>query len=176
MHWLTLRSPAKERYSLTDQPGYLKLTCSVDKATGRGVPALITRRIQHHKFECSTQLIFTPAADDAAGILLLKDESHQYFLSVGMSPEGKEISLFKIAPAGEDTIASKLLQPDVDRLGLKVISNGTHSYGKGPWELLKENVDAYFLSTANIYGFTGTTIGVYAIKTGSESSGLAVLP
>ena len=169
MTWMTLRAPGRDHYSLTGQPGYLSLTCSEERATGRSTPALLSRRIQHHKFECSTSMVFDPAADDAAGLLLLKDEGHQYFLSVGASDGVPEAALLKISRSGEEDLARFPLKPHVKVIGLKVISHGTTfdfyvSQKDDQWELLCAEVDAHYLSTANSFGFTGTTIGLYATK------------
>jgi xylan 1,4-beta-xylosidase len=169
MTWMTLRSPGRDLYSLTGQPGYLSLKCSGEKATGKGTPALVLRRIQHHKFECSTSMVFDPAAEDVAGLLLFKDEGHQYFLSVGRSAGGPEAALLKISRSGEEDLARIPLKPGTRVIGLKVISHGTTfdfyvSREKDQWELLLADVDARYLSTANSFGFTGTTIGLYATR------------
>ena len=171
MEWLTLRAPGTDRYSLTDQPGYLKLNCTEEKATGRGTPALISRRLQHHKFECSTRMIFDPdmAGDDAAGLLLLKDEMHQYFMAVSKMNDTLEVSLLKIARSGVEKLASQAIEPKGNSMELKIVSHGKtfdfyYALKKNTWELLCADVDAHYLSTANSYGFTGTTVGLYAVK------------
>lgn len=171
MEWLTLRSPGTENYSLSDQSGYLKLQCTEEKATGRATPALISRRLQHHKFECTTRMIFDPdmAEEDAAGLLLLKDEMHQYFMAVSKMNDTLEVSLLKIARSGIENLASQVIEPKGKSLELKVVSHGKtfdfyYAEGKNKWELLIADIDAHYLSTDNSYGFTGTTIGLYAVK------------
>lgn len=175
MEWLTLRSPGTDRYSLTAQPGYLRLNCTEEKATGRGTPALISRRLQHHKFECATKMIFDPvmAEEDAAGLLLLKDERHQYFMAVSRAEEALEISLLKIASSGVEKLASQAIDPAGNSIELKIVSHGKtfdfyYAVKKDKWELLGAGIDAHYLSTDNSYGFTGTTVGLYAVKKPAE--------
>lgn len=169
LQWMTLRSPAEDLYSLSAQPGYLVLYGSEKKATGLSTPALITRRIQHHQFECTTRLVFDPSEGDQAGLLLLKDEGHQYFVSVSRTGEALEAALLKIGTEGEEKLAGIELAPGTLSVGLKVISHGrTFDFyvagAQDNWELLIADVEAYFLSTANSFGFTGTTIGMYATR------------
>ena len=173
LQWMTLRAPADDLWSLTDQPGYLALDCTPLKATDPVTPALIIRRIQHHQFECTTRLVFDPDEQDAAGLLLLKDEGHQYFLSVSKSEDGREAALLKISSGGHEKLAAKAMEPGTESVGLRVVSHGKtlDFYVAGDseeWELLIGDVEAYFLSTAHAGGFTGTTIGMYATKFPSD--------
>ncbi|MBN1132140.1 MAG: glycoside hydrolase family 43 protein [Bacteroidales bacterium] len=169
LQWMTLRSPAKDLYSLSDQAGYLSLKCSENKASESGTPALIARRIQHHRFECTTKMIFDPSENDAAGLLLLKDENHQYFLYVSKSSRNREINLIKITRSGSEKLAAKTIKGGLHPVELKVISEGTtfefcYSLKDDTWETLCEDISAHYLSTDNSFGFTGTTIGMYATK------------
>lgn len=64
--------------------------------------------------------------------------------------------------------SSALAKADKD-IRLKIVSRGLtfdfcYVVGKGEWKLLKNNVDAGFLSTRNAGGSTGTTIGLYATR------------
>jgi len=168
--WMTLRTPAKELYSLTENPGYLSLKCGEVNASEKKTPSFVCRRLQHHNFECSTRMFFEPADEnEAAGILLYKDETHQYFLSVCKTENGRKIRLSKIKDSGIEILSDKLIDNQDDPIGLKVESKGIgydfyFAIGDQKWELLCQNIDAYYLSTANSFGFTGTTIGMYAIK------------
>ena len=76
----------------------------------------------------------------------------------------------KDGDGGKDEIlaSSALAKADKD-IRLKIVSRGLtfdfyYAVGKGEWKLLKNNVDAGFLSTRNAGGFTGTTIGLYATR------------
>jgi alpha-N-arabinofuranosidase len=166
--WMTLRGPATDLYSLTNKPGYLALLCADIDATEKKTPAFICRRMQHHKFECTTRLLFNPSNEkEAAGILLFKDESHQYFLSVSESKGLLHIILEKVSKTGKETLAENKVTNLNKAINLKVVSLGTYynfyfGIDKDKWQLLCQNVPAQYLSTANCGGFTGTTIGMYA--------------
>jgi len=167
-YWITLRSPAKDLYSLTEKPGYLALKCSDVNASEKKTPAFVCRRMQHHHFECTSKVIFNPDTDkEAAGLLLYKDETHQYFLSVKKSGDDRKVSVEKLSKDGIEILGEQTIISD-DPLKLKVVSKGKHYdfyFTKGDdnqWKAVCLDVNAYFLSTANSFGFTGTTIGMYA--------------
>lgn len=168
MEWMTLRAPATEHYSLTETPGYLTLKCAPVSTTEMKTPAFVCRRMQHHKFVCSTRMLFRPESEaEQAGLLMFKDENHQYFLSVGKDSEGKYIALRQLGESGNKTLAQAPLEEDEVMVDLKIVSRGTHydcyyACGEGPWTVLCKNIDASYLSTATAGGFTGTTVGMYA--------------
>ena len=169
MQWMTLRGPATNLYSLTQTPGYLTLKCVEKSAKERGVPALVCRRMQHHNFTTSTRMYFNPAnSNEKAGLMLFKDETHQYFMAVSQSEEGRIISLTKVNGDEDKVIATHKLPQDAICFDLLVYSEGTayefaYSLDKGNnWTSLAVGVSANHLSTAEAGGFTGTTIALHA--------------
>lgn len=166
--WMTLRTPATDLYSLTETPGYLTLKCAPISATEKKTPAFVCRRMQHHNFECSTRMLFDPSDEkEIAGMLLFKNETHQYFFCLSKVGNEKCISLKQIGEK-EQTLASHEIAADAKEIYLKVISQGTdydfcYSLDKEKkWNVLCKDVDASYLSTAEAGGFTGSTIGLYA--------------
>lgn len=169
LEWMTLRSPASDLYSLTNNKGYLSLKCADISATETKTPAFVCRRLQHHKFETTTRIFFEPGnAEDAAGILLFKDETHQYFLAVKSDRDSKKVVVEKISKDGVENISSLGIEVQKNNpILLKVISTGLHynfyyAVKENTWIPVAENIDASYLSTAEAGGFTGTTIGLYA--------------
>lgn len=168
MTWMTLRTAASDLYSLTETPGYMTLKCAEVSASEKKTPAFVTRRMQHHKFECSTRMLFDPSDDkEAAGLLLFKDEGHQYFFCMSKTGDKKYLSLKQIGEK-DQTLASQDIEANVKDVYLKVVSQGL-SYDfyysldvESNWKLLSKDVDASYLSTATAGGFTGTTIGLYS--------------
>ena len=101
MEWMTLRGDAAKLYSLTDNKGYLTLHCAKVTSSELKSPAFVSRRLQHHKFECSTTMYFTPQSKtESAGMLLFKDESHQYLFSVNKGDINNTISITKVKTGG----------------------------------------------------------------------------
>ena len=176
--WMTVRTPAKDLYSLTDVPGYLKLSCSEAKSSGNHTPAYIGRRLHHHKFSVQTRMYFTPSKfSESAGLLVFKDERHQYYMKV--SKEGialQKVEFEVIAEMGKPLRWSQLegymatADPGKFKfIDLKITSDGeTFSFWYAPdgkkWQALIEGVDASYLTSASVGGFTGTLIGPYAEK------------
>lgn len=171
MQWMTLRGPANDLYSLTQTPGYLTLKCAPKSSKERGVPALVCRRMQHHEFETTTRMYFNPQSmEEKAGLLLFKDEFHQYFMAVGESESNRTVSLIQIGREEDKILFSDKISSNATCFDLKVVSEGLtydflYSIDKGEtWNKLCEKVDAGYLSTAVAGGFTGTTIALYATK------------
>ena len=169
LDWMSLRSPVDSICTTSAVPGYLSMKCVETTTAQKAVPSFLCRRIQHHKFECSSRLVFNPTADkERAGMLLFKDENHQYLLCVAKTQTGKAVELRKTSDGDKDeTLASSALASADKDIRLKITSDGLtfsfyYSVGNGDWKLLKSNVDAGYLSTRNAGGFTGTTIGLYA--------------
>lgn len=168
MDWFTLRTPADSLYSLTEKPGFLTLNYANTTASETGIPAFVARRLQHHEFEVETRLsVPSTNPSDAAGLLLYKDETHQYFLAVRpLAKKQVKISLEKISESGSEILSEAEVKYKKS-IDLKIISKGRtidfqYSSNNEDWKTLIEGVDAFFLSTANSFGFTGTTIGPYA--------------
>ena len=63
MEWLTIRGNAAGLYSLNENPGFLTLKCADVASNELKVPAFVGRRLQHHKFESSTKMYFTPDSE-----------------------------------------------------------------------------------------------------------------
>ena len=162
--WMTLRGPADDLYAL--KGGALELTCSPLRATRFETPALVLRRLQHHAFTASTRMRFVPEGTEAAGLLLYKDERHQYFLKVCLVDEKPSICLER---SGE-TLSCKRLPDTFSTVDLAIVSDDGLTFRFGyavdgrEMRTLVAGVDASYLSTAVAGGFTGTTVGPYAVK------------
>ncbi len=168
-NWHTLRGPATEYYSLTANPGHLTIKCADVKSTDKAVLPYVGRRIQHHKYTAGTKLTFVPENDsECAGMLLFKDEVHQYFLGKDSKDSRQRMVLRRITENGNEEIAAKELDPDNKSVNLMIESQGLnldfkYSLDNGnTWETLASGLDAGFMSTARAGGFTGTTVGLYA--------------
>ncbi len=169
MDWMTLRGTADDLYSLTRNPGYLTIKCADVTSAEKAVIPYIGRRIHHHNYVATTNVTFAPEHEkQCAGMLLMKDETHQYFLAKTRDENGNSVVLRKIMENGHEDLASKPIADDIHTLNLKVESKGlelSFSYsadGGKTWEEVASGVDGGFTSTAKAGGFTGTTIGLYA--------------
>ncbi len=161
---MSLRAPIAD---MKVKDGRLILPLSSAVSTGTGTPSYLCRRIQHHQFDVQTQMFFTPRdSTEAAGLLIFKNEKHQYFLC--RSEKGLELR--QISGSDKCKVLAFSVLPDyVERVYLRAECKGTtYSFfyrlegsGVDDWTVIAENIDASFVSS-KAGGFTGTTIGVYA--------------
>lgn len=169
MEWMTLRGPASDFYSLTKNPGYLTVKCAEVKSNEKAQLPYVCRRINHHNFNAETRLTFVPENDNqSSGILLLKDETHQYYLARAKRGEDHYIELRKVSDSGVERLAEKKIESSLSTLDFKVKGEGLdYSFlfstdGGETWESIADGIDAGFTSTNVAGGFTGTVIGLYA--------------
>lgn len=169
MEWMTLRGPASDFYSLTKNPGYLTVKCAGVKSNEKAQLPYVCRRINHHNFNAETRLTFVPENDNqSSGILLLKDETHQYYLARAKRGEDHYIELRKVSDSGVERLAEKKIESSLSTIDFKVKGEGLdYSFlfstdGGETWESIADGIDAGFTSTNVAGGFTGTVIGLYA--------------
>lgn len=157
--WMSLWGTAEDYYSLGK--GLELETVPINTKSGR-TPAFLARRMQHHKFEAETELLFKPNKGEAAGILLFKNEYRQYMFAVMTD----KIVLLQIGKQ-DKILACQPIPTTGEKIKMKVISLGNcyNFYYRlkeaGKWILLKENVPADYIATQR-GGFTGCTIGLFA--------------
>ena len=89
--FFSLRVPLGESVSLTERPGYLRLT-GKDSPNSRFEQSLIARRQEDFDFSFETELEFEPSSErQMAGILYFYDECDFYYLRVTYSQDGQKI-------------------------------------------------------------------------------------
>ncbi|MBD5253654.1 MAG: glycoside hydrolase family 43 protein [Barnesiella sp.] len=141
----------------------LRLLCAPVDARSRVTPAYLGRRIQHHRFTAETEVDFNPSADESAGLLMVKNETRQYYLAL----QKGRVSLYRLGkPGHNDLIASAALPERHSAVELKIESRGTvydfyYRLPSADWQLLAADVPAEHIATQR-GGFTGTTVGLYA--------------
>ncbi len=165
--WIGLRGSTENLHSTGD--GALHLCCSTEPSTGKGVPAYIGRRIQHHAFSVKTSMKFDPEkANDMAGILIVKNENAQLF----MACDGGKLHLIKFHKGKGETIASSDLpvKDQTTPIDLMIESDGSmmkfcyQCAGSDQWKTLADGIDASVVSCDKTGGFTGATVGMYAVS------------
>lgn len=167
--WLTLRTSCTDLYSFTKNPGKLTLVCAPTTTKEKQSPAFVCRRIQHKQFNASASIDFKPKSHkERAGLLVFKDETHQYLLAKHRTGKGTFVSLIKVGAAGEEHIGSVAVPAKAKSVDLKVEGDDdTFAFycsldGGNSWTPVAEGVDAAYTSTREAGGFTGTMVGLYA--------------
>lgn len=81
--WNFLRNPDPASWSLTERPGWLRLSGSALTLDDLASPAFVGRRQEHFVCRASTRLSFLPTWDGAeAGLTVLMNEQHHYEIAL----------------------------------------------------------------------------------------------
>ena len=142
-------------------------------------PSFIGKRQQHINSSAETELSFDPAnSNEKAGLVILQNESHFYFLARSKKEGNNVIELFKSNEKSTQLLAEKIISNNSKKIGLKIASEGdTYSFyfseDLNNWKLLKDKVDGKFLSTKEAGGFIGCLYGMYATSNGEKSTNSA---
>lgn len=177
---LFMRKPDSTSFSVSKKKG-LTLKLKPETVMDFGSPSFIGKRQQHLNNSIETLLDFTPAADnEKAGLVIFQSESNFYFIAKSTSNGKEMVQLFKGKPREKkmDLVTEMPSAATSAKLYLKINAEGsTYSFyysadGKN-WSLLKDKVDAKFVSTKTAGGFVGCIYGMYASSSGEKSSNAA---
>jgi alpha-N-arabinofuranosidase len=171
-NWVFLRTPKEKWYETKESILSIKLrpeTCS-----GKENPSFLGRRQQHLTCDASTALIFSPVSEnEKAGLLIFQNEDHYYYICKSIKRDTPYVELYK----GNELIASDRIKKET-KIFLKIEAhdsyyNFLYALKEGEWKLLKDNVDASFLSTKTAGGFVGCMFAMYATSNGKPSDSYA---
>ena len=175
-----LRTVRENWYSVNK--GALTLQVRPQTCSGSENPSFVGFRQPHLKGHAATAIQFKPIAEnEKAGLIVFQSEHHYYFLCQSVENGKPVVQLFKgSGNNGNDKKAVLLASAPVqltqnNNLLLKIMANG-NSYSfyyateKDQWQLLKQNVDAKFLSTKEAGGFVGCMYAMYATSNGIPST------
>jgi alpha-N-arabinofuranosidase len=174
-----LRTVTSPWYSTTEREGTLCMRLQPETVSGTGNPSFVGFRQSHHQCTATTTLHFSPTAEnEKAGLVLLQNEHHFYYLCRSIQNNKPVVQLYQSSP-GEDMqlLASQPLPASSAVISLRIEPKGDvlqFSYAAGKkWNVLKKGVDAKFLSTKVAGGFVGSVFGLYATAMGKESKAKA---
>ena len=174
LNWNFIRTPRKKWYSLTINPGFLRMDLQPISIDSVGNPGFLGRRQQHSVFSASTAV--RPGElnlNETAGLIAFQNEKN--FLYLGLKKENDKYAVF-VERAGNDSNSGKSVIIASEELSTfkpsKMIyfkiegSSGKYSFyfalKKDKWVLIKKDVNATNLSTEVAGGFVGAYIGLYA--------------
>ncbi len=181
--WMFLRTPSEPWYNLKQRAGFLLMQVRPETCSGTGNPSFLGHRQQNMSGAASTVLIFSPAAEnEKAGLLIFQNEHHFYFLCKSIKGSELVIEFYKSndkenSESSMELLASQKIKTDQreKELYLKIESKGSmysFLYGLEPnqWSILKDGVDAKYLSTKVAGGFVGCMYALYATSLGKPST------
>lgn len=175
-----LRSCDSSAFSLTKTNG-LTLKLKPETCMELGNPAFIGKRQQHLYCTAETAINFTTTAEnEKAGLIIFQDEGHFYYLCKSFDKGKEHVQLFKSNVAGKtmELLGQTPLTTPAKKLLLRIKADGEYysfyfALKPNNWVLLKDKVDAKFLSTHEAGGFIGCFFGMYATSSGSKTSNSA---
>ena len=176
--WVFLRTPHEQWFNLDGRKGFLALKLRPETCAGDMNPTFLGQRQQHLIGSAAIALDFSPAAEnEKAGLLVFQNETHFYFLSKTKKDGQTAIVLYQSNEKGWDVIASEPLNEAQQHamLFLKADALGdqyafSFTFDTRHWMLLKNRVDATFLSTKVAGGFVGCMYALYATSSGRPSN------
>lgn len=180
---LFLRTRDSSSFSLNKATG-LTLKLKPETCMELGNPSFIGKRQQHLYCTTETALSFSAAsANEKAGLIVFQDERHFYYLCKSVDNGKEVVQLFKSNTGSQtmDLLAQATPAAASQKVLLRIKAEGdaySFYFAQAPnnWLLLKDKVDAKFLSTHEAGGFIGCFFGLYATSSGNKTSNSASFP
>jgi alpha-N-arabinofuranosidase len=169
MRWLFIRTPQRQWWELTGKG--LRITPDTTSIYTRGNPAFIGYRQQHTDFTATTSLSFRPQNEkELAGLVCYQNERFNIVFGKTLR-KGKEHLIVTRTNNGnqQETTFPLSGRKKTNPLQLRITAGGA-LYGfyylneNNEWIPVATDVDGSILSTKKAGGFTGVTIGMYAVK------------
>ncbi len=176
--WNFIRTPREDFWSLSERPGFLRLKLCPQTLMEMSNPAFIGRRQQHHNFEASLSMHFTPQTpDECAGLVLLQNHHYQMRCVVTMNAcQQPVVRLFRCEAGLDALLAEREICDGQVMLKVAALGQDYRFYtAEQPqaWQALGDAVDGRILSTQLAGGFTGAYVGMYASSNGTASTTVA---
>lgn len=180
LHFLYLRNPNYENYSLQDRKGYLRMKLAPEKITELVSPSFVGIRQTGMSFEYEAKMEFNPLTDnEEAGIVILQSNEFHYRFVEKLKDGHKVICLIR-CKEGKEEIIAEAKDENIDKfegqIRLRItadLQDLTFSYSfdhkADEYHILKSGVDARILSTDVAGGFVGNTLGLYCSSNGTLS-------
>ncbi|QRR00231.1 glycoside hydrolase family 43 protein [Dyadobacter sandarakinus] len=176
---LFMRTIDSSSFSLSAKNG-LTLKLKPETIMELGNPSFIGKRQQHLYCTTETELNFSPKSEkEKAGLTIFQDEGHFYLISKSLDQNKPVIQLYKSNPKDKEMelVTQMPLTDAASPVKLRIeAEGGTYSFyfSKGnSWQLLKDKLDAKFLSTKEAGGFIGCLLGMYATSSGEKTTSSA---
>jgi xylan 1,4-beta-xylosidase len=176
---LFMRTIDSSSFSLSKKSG-LTMKLKPETVMEYGNPSFIGKRQQHLFCTAETELYFLPKSEnEKAGLTILQDERHFYFVSKSLDQGKPVIQLYKAGADGKkmEIITQKNMTDGSKPLKLRIVAEGgfySFYYASGSsWQLLMDKMDAKYLSTKTAGGFIGCLFGMYATSSGDQTTNSA---
>ncbi|WP_418501661.1 glycoside hydrolase family 43 protein [Flagellimonas sp.] len=177
---LFMRTVDSSSFSISKKHG-LVLKLKPETIAEYGNPSFVGKRQQHLYSRAETEMQFRAQSEsEKAGLVAFQNEEHFYFLALSQKEGQRVIQLYKSNPDGGEMeeLAAVPLKGQNDEIKLAIESKGDvysfqYSINGKDWQLVKDDVDAKFLSTKEAGGFIGCLYGMYATSSGEKANNSA---
>jgi xylan 1,4-beta-xylosidase len=188
--WCFLRTPHEKWYSLNERKGFLTIKLRPETCSGIMNPSFLGHRQQHLNCTAATAMNFLPKSEnEKAGLLIFQNEEHFYFLCKSLEKNKPFLQLYKSKTSGislasgisdaMDLLASRELvnTENNKEIYLMIKAHGNqysfqYSFEPGTWNILKDSLNAEFLSTKVAGGFVGCMFALYATSSGKTADNI----
>lgn len=175
-HFMYLRNPVCENYSLAEKAGFLSMKCGPDILSSTGNPSYVCVRQVDFSFRFETSLTFDPAsADEQAGIVIFQSDGYNYQCLAGTDGTSSVLSVICTKNGAMETLKTVTLDGSYTDLILRLEAVGQdlsflYSTDGKTFVTIADQIDGRILCTDVAGGFVGNTMGIYATSNGKESS------
>lgn len=167
----------EEFYSLSENPGFLRLRTRSEKISEKTVPSFLGIRQREYSFTATTGVLFEPATEqETAGLVLYQNHANHLKMEIAKSGDTKIFRVSSYIREKEEVIASVPIEEEgLLEIRLKAAEQNAQIWihGKKTRKMAAENISLLPYTTEEAGGFVGCTIGMYASSNGSESEGFA---
>ena len=174
-HFIYLRNPVTENYSLDAREGYLRIKLAKEKITEKVSPSYVGIRQTGMSYECETLMEFTPASGEEAGLVLMQNPDFHYRFVKATNGDSEEVQLIRCKEGKEEILSKATVDKnDNNSIRLKITADKQdisfeYSYDGENYTMLQSDVDGRMLSTDVAGGFVGNTMGLYCSSNGQDS-------
>jgi xylan 1,4-beta-xylosidase len=170
-----LRTPREKWYAINK--GAIEMQLRPQTCSGLGNPSFVGFRQPHTRGYASTAVNFAAkTSNEKAGLLVFQNDEHYYFICQSVENGKPVVQLYKSTvkkDRGLELIISTEIK-NTNEVFFKIEAKGNkysffYAMQKNNWQLLKDNVDAKFLSTTVAGGFVGSYYAMYATSNGEAS-------
>jgi xylan 1,4-beta-xylosidase len=177
---LFLRTCDSTRFRL-DQKNGLVLKLAPETCMEFGHASFIGKRQQHLYCQTETEVTFSASSDnEKAGLIIFQDEKHFYYLCKSSEHGKPVVQLYKSNPEAErmDLLTQVPLDDSNSPVKFRIDARGNFydfyfASKSRQWTLVKDNLDATFLSTRVAGGFIGCVFAMYATSSGKPTTNQA---
>jgi len=177
LEWNFRRLPAAETYSLSVNPGYLRLYARADVIEERQRASLMGVRQKESNFEYSARMLFSPWQENVEAGISLFQKDNNFFSFTVVKQQGQHILKLVLAEKDKkpEVLKQQNLQMYAGELIFRVTSSEHHyrfeySLDEGKTFTLFMQTDANYILSR---GYTGAYLGLYSTGNGEASTGYA---